>query len=247
MLIPSHNTGGGDSPSGESAAHRELKRLALHWARSHRLTLAATEVRLPRSNYRADVAAATPRVLTPGAVTAAFECKATRADFQRDGAREAGAAENIALLAARLAALRQLIGVHRPDLRRGGELFPEFDAVDLRGLQHRTHARLEAELRIAQRKLLEGTKFARLGRWRAASLLYLVAEEGIIRTHELPEGWGLLVRRATELELAVKPCLHDTTPAERVALVERIAAVAARDQVELNPQPSGGVSARWPA
>ena len=48
--------------------------------------------------------------------------------------------------------------------------------------------------------------------------------------HEVPDGWGLLVRRGRELELAVRPVLHDTTPAERVALIERIAAVAAKHE-----------------
>ena len=214
------------SRGSESEAHRGLKRLAMAWARARRLVLAATEVRLPRSGYRADVAAATPRALSDRAFTAVFECKASRADFLRDSSPEAGAAETIAALAGRLAELRALIAGHRPDLRRGEELFAEFDAYDLRGLRHDTHDRLEAELRTAQRKIHEGTKFAKLGRWRAASLLYVVAEEGVLRPHEVPDGWGLLVRRGEALELAARPCLNPTTPAERVALLERIAAKA---------------------
>lgn len=212
----------------ESAAHRELKRLALGWARQQRLLLAATEVRLPRSGYRADVAAATTRVLAANAVTAVFECKVSRSDFLRDSAREAGAAEMLVRMSERLMALRALIGAHRPDLRRREELFPEFEAVDLRGLKHETHEHLQAEYRAAQRKLHEGTKFAKLARWRAASLLYLVTEGDICRQHEVPDGWGLLVRCDDRLELRVQPCRHDTKPEERVALVERIAAVAAR-------------------
>jgi len=212
----------------ETAAHRELKRLALDWARAHRLMLAATEVRLPRSGYRADVVAATPRSLSGNAVTAVFECKAFRADFLRDSAREAGGAEMLVRLSERLMALRALIGGHRPDLRRREELFSEFDAIDLRGLRHETHARLQAQFRTAQRKLHDGTKFAKLARWRSASLLYLVVEEGLCAAHEVPDGWGLLVRRGAALEQALKPCQHKTTPAERVAVVERIAAVAAR-------------------
>jgi hypothetical protein len=221
--------------AGESAAHRELKRLALTWAAARRLRLAAAEVRLPRSNYRADVAAATPRSLTANAFTAVFECKASRADFLTDSARETGAREAIAGLRERLAALRELIAGHRPDVRRGEELFAEFDAYDLRGLKHETHERLSAELRVAEHKLLEGTKFARLFRWRAASLLYLVTEDAVLDPHELPDGWGWLVRRGEELELRARPCLRETTPAERVALVERIAAVAARGEPRHSP------------
>jgi hypothetical protein len=216
------------NPGGETPAHRELKRLALAWAGARRLVLGATEVRLPRSNYRADVAAATPRSLAANAFTAVFECKASRSDFLTDSAPEAGAREKIARLRERLAALRGLIAGHRPDLRRGEELFAEFDAYDLRGLRHETHDQLLAELRIAERKFQEGTKFARLFRWRAASLLYLVTEGDLLEPPELPEGWGWLVRRGDALELAARPCLRDTTPAERVALVERIAAVSVR-------------------
>lgn len=172
--------------SNESAAHRELKRLALEWARAHRLVLAAAEVRLPRSGYRADVVAATPRSLSANAATAVFECKASRADFLRDSARETGGVEMLVRMSERLMALRALIGGHRPDLRRREELFPEFDAIDLRGLRHETHDRLQAEFRTAQRKLHDGTKFAKLARWRAASLLYLVVEEGLCAPHEVP-------------------------------------------------------------
>jgi hypothetical protein len=204
--------------------------------------LVAAEVKLPRSNYRADVAAATPRVLASNAVTAVFECKASRSDFLRDSAAESDTAQRIAALSDRLTALRALIGGHRPDLRRGEELFPEFDVHDLRGLRHDTHDRLTTELRVAQRKLLEGTKFAKLVRWRAASLHYLVAEEGILAAHEVPEGWGLLVRRETELTLAVKPCLCTTSAAERVAMVERIAAAGSlrvgRDTAETDTRPA---------
>jgi len=212
------------SSASETAAHRELKRLAVAWGRSRRLMLAATEVRLPRSGYRADVAAATPRALAENAFTAVFECKASRADFLRDSAVEQGARQVIAALSDRLVALRRLIAGHRPDLRRGEELFPEWDAYDLRGLHHETHAALTIELRVAQRKLQEGTKFAKLARWRAASLLYVVAEPDLFEPWEIPEGWGLLVRRGEALELVARPCLQETTPAERVALVERIAA-----------------------
>lgn len=216
----------------ESAAHRELKRLALTWARAHRLVLAAAEVRLPRSGYRADVVAATPRSLSGNAMTAVFECKVSRADFLRDNATESGAKELLIKMSERLMSLRALIGGHRPDLRRGEELFPEFDTVDLRGLKHRTHDRLEREFQTCQRKLHDGTKFAKLARWRAASLLYIVAEDDLFAPHELPDGWGLLVHRGTTLELMIKPVLRETTPAERVALIERIAAVAVKSTMK---------------
>jgi hypothetical protein len=74
MIAPSKT-----AATGEGRAHRELKLLTVGWARANRLALTGTEVRLPRSSYRADVAAATPRQLGAQAVTAVFECKASRA------------------------------------------------------------------------------------------------------------------------------------------------------------------------
>lgn len=222
-LLPLHPS------SSESAAHLALKRLAFEWALAHRLALCATEVRLPRCNYRADVAACTPRVNAPNAFTAVFECKASRADFLRDGADEKTIRSEISALSGRVHSLRAMIGQHRPDLRLGDELFPEFEVIDLRGVRHHTHTRLTAKLRSAQNKLLEGTKFAKLARWRCASLMYLVCEDEIIRANEVPDGWGLLVRDGDKLNLRVKPCLNETTPEQRTQFLERIAFATTRE------------------
>ncbi len=214
-------------PRSESEAHRTLKALAAGWATSRRLALYAAEVRLPRSAYRADLAACTPRIASAQAFTAVFECKASRSDFLRDAAPEAATAAELAELTQRLTELRSLIAAHRPDLRRGEELFPAFDCWDLRGLRHATHDQLTRRLRAAQRKLLEGTKFAKMARWRSASLLYAVTEPEVMQPWELPEGWGWLERLGDQLVLRAKPCLQTTTAAERIALLERIAAVTA--------------------
>lgn len=214
---------------GETALHRELKRLSVEWALAHRLSLCCTEVSLPRCSYRADVAASTPRITSPHAVTAVFECKASRSDFLRDGADERTIATEIVELTERLEALRRSIAHHCPDLRRGEELFPEFEEVDLRGVRHDTHRRLTAALRIAQAKHLEGTKFSRLARWRCASLFYLVAEPDLIARHEVPDGWGLLVREGESLVLKQLPLRHETTPEQRIAFLERLTAAASRD------------------
>lgn len=212
---------------GESAAHQELKRLSVVWALAQRLALCGTEVRLPRSGYRADVAAATPRVLSAAACTAVFECKASRADFRRDASDETESAREARELRTQLDALRTAIGGHRPDLRRSEELFPQFDALDLRGVRHARHDQLTRAVRAAERRALEGTKFARLARWRAASLFYLVTEPDLIAPADLPDGWGWLERAGDGLVLRERPCLHATTPEERVAFVERIAAATA--------------------
>ena len=177
----------------------------------------------------------TPAVEDKARALAAAGYLALVADFLRDSAAEVEMGRTVARLHDRLHALRDLIAVHRPDLRRGETLFPEFDAYDLRGLRHETHDRLTAQLRVAQHKLHEGTKFARLVRWRAASFLYLVTPAGLIAPAEVPEGWGLLERANDALIVVQKPCLNPTTPAERVALLERIALAGNRIS---SPQPT---------
>lgn len=200
--------------------------MSVEWALAHRLVLCGTEVRLPRSGYRADVVAATPRVSSAHACTAVFECKVSRTDFLRDAAPELETTQRATELRGRLAALREAIGTHRPDLRRGEELFPAFEAIDLRGTRHDMHAKLTRELRAFERRVFEGTKFSRVERWRSASLLYLVVEPDLVAAAEVPDGWGLLERDGDRLSLRIRPCLHETTIEERIALIERIAASA---------------------
>src|SRR3954463_15086837 len=69
-------------PSGETAAHRQLKRLTLLWAQAQGFSACAVEVSLPKCRYRADVAAYRPTRLD--GATAIFECKQTRCDLRRD-------------------------------------------------------------------------------------------------------------------------------------------------------------------
>jgi hypothetical protein len=210
---------------GETLVHAQLKRLALAWAQANGFAIAAPEVRLPKSSYRADVAACS---CGASARTAVFECKQARADLLKDSRGEAEAKKRVTELSERLAKLESLISEHRPDLRRGESLFPEFDAWDFSGVEHATHRRVLADLAMWQQRLLHGTKFAKLFRWRAADYLYLVSEEGIFAEAEIPAGWGLLVRRDETLAVARRPVWTEPAGDASRALLERIALAATR-------------------
>ena len=206
-------------------AHAQLKRLSLVWAQENGFPMVAPEVRLPKSNYRADVAACS---CGANARTAVFECKQARADLLKDSRGEAEAKKRVAELSERRTKLEALIGGHRPDLRRGESLFPEFDAWDFSGVEHATHRRVLADLAMWQQRLLHGTKFAKLFRWRAADYLYLVSEEGIFAEAEIPAGWGLLVRHDETLAVVRRPVWTEPASDASRVFLERIAIAATR-------------------
>ena len=209
----------------ETETHQKLKALALAWARANGFAIAACEVRVPKSGYRADVVAC-----SRGATrrTAVFECKQARADLLKDAHAEAATRRKLAELIARRAKLEELLAVHRPDLRRGEALFPEFDTWDFSGLEHATYRDVLAELATLQTRVLKGTKFSKMFRYRCADFLYLVVEENIFAEAEIPAGWGLLVRRGDALALARPPVALEPADEQRVALLENIALTASR-------------------
>ncbi|MCF3649363.1 hypothetical protein [Synoicihabitans lomoniglobus] len=195
------------------------------WAREQGWVIAAPEVRVPRSGYRADVAAIGRG---ESARCAVFECKQARADFLKDAHDDQAARTELTALVKRRARLEKLLGEHRPDLRRGDTLFAEFDAWDFGDLPHKGYHDLLSKIATVQTRVLKGTKFAKMLRYRCADFLYLVVEDDIYAQAEIPAGWGLLVRCGDALELRRKPARLDADQAQRRALLESIALKATK-------------------
>ena len=80
------------------------------------------------------------------------------------------------------------------------------------------------EMETLQRRLAGKTKFDRLARYRCANLNYLVIEPGILAPEETPVGWGLFVRQQDALALEREPIWQPVTEADRLKLLENIAA-----------------------
>ena len=218
------------SPSrGETPAHATLKRLALGWARANGFGICGLEVRVPKSGYRADVAAYGRGAAGGEPRVAVFECKQARADLLKDAHVEAETRARLAELTERRRKLEELLAVHRPDLRRGEALWPEYDAWDFAALEHQGYRGVLAELATVQRRVLQGAKFSKMFRYRCADFLYLVTEEGIFAEAEIPAGWGLLVRTGDAVALVRPPACLDPTPAQRHALLESIALAGTRE------------------
>lgn len=211
-------------PAGESLRHLRLKDLAVAWAAARGWPWSASEVRVPRSGYRADVVACTE---DEGGPVALFECKQSRADLLKDAHAEAATRARLAALETRGAELDALLAVHQPERRRGDALWPEFDAWDFSGLEHRTRRQVATQVATLRRRVAEGTKFSRLHRWRSADRLYLVLEENLHAEAELPAGWGVLLRRGEELVLWREAEVLALAPEQRAAWRRAFAAKCA--------------------
>ena len=212
-------------PSGETANHARLKSLALAWAQTNGFAICGLEVRVPKSGYRVDVAAIGRG---PSGRAAVFECKQARSDLLKDSHGEQQTRERLLELTARRRTLEELFTTHRPDLRRGEALWPEYDTWDFASMDHQAYRGVLAELETVQRRVLRGTKFARMFRYRCADFLYLVVEEGIFAEAEIPAGWGLLVRCGDTLVLARPPANLEATPQQRNGLLEMIGLAGTR-------------------
>jgi hypothetical protein len=221
--------------SGETSRHLGLKALAAEWAVGQGLLFVAPEVSFPHRRFRVDVAACAPMRKVPShkpvshlssvlKAAVVFECKQVRGDLIRDNKRRTLLSERLKTLEARRHRLETLLHVHLPHLANGEALFPEFDSYRLRQHSHAGYQKLLREIRIAKRGVLDGTKFDRLLSYKVANLHYLVAEEKLIETHELPNGWGLLLRRGERLELLVKPLWQAIGVEEQLVFLQRMTA-----------------------
>src|ERR1017187_3385553 len=232
-------------PGAETPAHATLKKLALQWAQLQRYPICGIEVRLPHSNDRADAVAyrpATERLPLPGngkaphrlvrqpvvGTTAVFEWKQARSDFLKDSHTAVETIKRLKALDERRRTLERLLGMHQPSLRKGESLFAEYDTIDISNFKHKTYHKVIREISILQARLYGKTKFDKVGRYRCANLCYLVVEDGILKSHEVPLHWGLLVRQGEALTLEKPPVWQDVPVPTRLELLQRLAHTATR-------------------
>lgn len=236
----------------ESLDHRQLKDLALGWARGQGYSCAGLEVSLPNSGFRADVAAYRPgselreiegtqgrrRRIREAAVgtTAIFECKQSRADLLRDTAVAERARQKLRDLHGRREVLERLLRIHFPSLRTGDTLFPEYEALSPEASAHQGYQSVLRGIRMLQKAVTHRTKFERMMRYRCANLHYLVVAEGMLHASEIPAGWGLLEWHGARLEVIRLPAWVDSPPGARLGLLHRIAQGACRRVLADRPE-----------
>ena len=195
---------------------------------------------MPNLRFRLDVAAYRPaskRERSPSGryarspvigATAVFECKQARADFLIDSRRCDVLTQRLKLMHARKERHEMRLRLQYPSLRNGDALFAEYETHDFERSGDELYLKVLARLRTTARQLYEQTKFEKLCRWKAANLHYVVTEPRLLRPHELPYGWGLLVRNSETLELVVKPVWHDVPESTGLLLLQQIARAGTR-------------------
>lgn len=201
----------------ETALHLQLKSLAADLLLSVGCAAVATEVACPISRYRIDAAGYLDRLparrrrpsLTwlergegagfaverlPKARTIFIECKASRADFLRDGRELPRLLSQRERMGARLAEVeRSVVREQEPHLRRSGSfLFAEMEEWDYAASRLVAHRALVRCLRRLDAQIYSETKFFMVSRYRLGDLFYLLTPAGLVQRRELPLGWGLI-------------------------------------------------------
>src|ERR1700751_2178003 len=216
------------SRHGETVQHARLKQLAFIWAQTHGFSACAMEVILPRCRYRADVAGyrSVPKQIGS---TAVFECKQALCDLRRVNCHSESARLRLEAICNRRQLLEARLRTHYPNLHNGDSLFPEFDSENFSAIGHRGYARLVREMRALQNRLYDCTKFEKLIRYRCANLFFIVLPDQLFRASEVPVGWGTLVESNDALRLVRKPIRHESTAANRLHVLHRIALAGTRN------------------
>ncbi len=123
-----------------------------------------------------------------------IECKQSRGDFFRnDESREAllEQRERLRRAARRIEELR--IKRHEPHLRRvEAGLFENEETWDFSGTKIGAYRTALARIEEIETALYGRRKFDLCRRYRLADHLFILAPRGLVRSRELPEGWGLL-------------------------------------------------------
>ncbi len=229
---------------GETANHASLKSLVMVWARVQGMAIMSPEVSFPHRKFRVDVAACCPARKAPSRnpktiitsvlkVAAVFECKQARSDLIRDSKRRELISAKLKALEERKNRMEALLHLHLPHLANGESLFPEFDSYRLREHRHAGYQRLVKQITMSKNGIIDGTKFDRLRSYRMANLHYLVVDKGLLEAHEVPTGWGLLVRDGEELKLVRKPAWQDINVEEQLIFLQRIASLKAKKAISL--------------
>ena len=102
----------------------------------------------------------------------------------------------------------ELIPVHEPHLRNSaGALFEEHASWDFSRSRLLPYRRVLGQLAKIEERMHGQTKFNLIARWRLADELWILAATGVVKSREVPAGWGLAECSPAVLRRGVKHAL----------------------------------------
>ena len=209
-----------DSPTGMGAGvttriHRFRADVAAFWS-------------VPRRNAASE---GPDRILEP-VRTAIVQCYAERDQCWPDCVRSAEALDRLGALRTELAEIEAAIRAEEPGLRESDALFEEFARWDYEASANRRYHQVRQMIGKVEHTLYEGTAFERIRSAQLADRLYLAVPSGLVQPGELADGWGLLwVGADLRITVAAEPKPRECLPANRLHLVQNIAAAAKASQL----------------
>lgn len=240
-------TPGGATPAAATAEERSryrmhlaLRRAVLKWLlECGKPTGLAVDVITRIAKFRADTAAfwsrpvrnsgeEGPTQLLQPCRTAIIQTYLTREECWPDFSRSRELLPQLRQFKARLGELEAAIRQQEPELRDGGALFEEYAVWRYEDSGNKEYHRLKREIERTEHALYQGTQFERIRQAALADQLYLAVPTGLIQPEELADGWGLLwVDDDLTVRQILEPQSRDCLPANRLHLVQNIAAAAA--------------------
>ncbi len=240
VSIPEGEPQAQDGPEVSGGQQRRLlQRAVLYWLLTQKQpTAAAVNVVTRISRVRADLAAfwsrpernpheEGPRQLLKTERTAIIQCYVQRDECWPDCVQSGEILPRLRELRDRLVELESCIRREEPELRDGSSLFEEYAEWRYEDTGRRDYHRIRHEIEKYEHALYKGTRFEQIRAALLADELYLAVPEGLVQPSELCEGWGLLwVKDDLSVSVAAHPQRRDCHPANRLHLVQNIAAAA---------------------
>ena len=240
--VPEHvpDTETGDK-SEEPLKIRDIRRAVMAWLVDQNVSGLASMTPTRISKYRADLAAFWSRPVSKSNMklsrllrpkqTIIVECRRSRQDCWPDCQNSDDLGPKLGVLKSRQREFQKDIRENEPQLRQNDALFEEYTDWDYASSSNADYHDLCRQIRKHEEALYKGTRFESIYQAGLGNLNYLAVPAGIVKEHELAEGWGLLwVHEDMRIELVSTAPEQECDPLGQLHLIQNIA-IAARESV----------------
>ncbi|MCF7855756.1 MAG: hypothetical protein K9N51_13225 [Candidatus Pacebacteria bacterium] len=170
-----------------------------------------------------------PRNVLEPTCTAIVQCYTERQDCWADCTKTADIMPELERLRRRRTKLEARIRREEPALRDPNTLFEEYAEWRYEKSANREYHDVHRQIQKLEHALLEGTQFEQIRSAEVADYLYLAVPSGLVKAHELADGWGLLwINRDLTVTLEREAECRDCLDENRLHLVQNIAVAASK-------------------